>query len=106
MYTTEKWKNDNPMLYECVWTSFRDAMSWINEDKKRAAGLFHRFTRSKLKLSDVEKMLTTPGEMDYTLKPERTMQFAEFLHNVRAIKNLPSSWKDYYWENNYDQDGS
>ena len=25
MYNTEKWKNDNPKLYECVWKSFRQA---------------------------------------------------------------------------------
>jgi NitT/TauT family transport system substrate-binding protein len=106
MYNAEKWKNDNPKLYECVWTSFRSAIAWINEDKARGAELYHRFTKSKLKKEDVVKMLTTPGEMDYALEPERTMQFAEFLHSVGAIKNKPASWKDYYWENNHDQDGS
>jgi NitT/TauT family transport system substrate-binding protein len=105
MYNAEAWKNDNPKLYECVWTSFRKAVEWINEDKKRAAGLYHSFTKSKLALGDVEQMLTTAGEMDYTLKPERTMQFAEFLHSIGSIKNMPASWKDYYWENNYDQKG-
>ena len=34
------------------------------------------------------------------------MQFAEFLHSVGAVKNKAESWQDYYWENNYDQDGS
>jgi sulfonate transport system substrate-binding protein len=106
MYNTEAWKNDNPKLYECVWTSFRKAIDWINEDKKRGADLFHSFTKSKLPLADVEQMLTTPGEMDYTLQPERTMQFAEFLHSIGGIENMPGSWKDYYWENNYDQKGS
>ena len=51
-------------------------------------------------------MLTTEGEMDYSLTPERTMQFAKFLHNIGSIDNLPGSWKDYYWENNHDQNGS
>lgn len=106
MYNTEKWKNENPKLYECVWQSYRKAMAWINQDIKRAAGLFHTFTKSKLDLADVEKMLTTTGEMDYNLQPERTMQFAKFLHSIGAIKNLPAGWKDYYWENNYDLDGS
>ena len=106
MYNTEAWKTDNPKLYECVWTSFRKAIEWINEDKKRGADLFHSFTKSKLPLADVEQMLTTPGEMDYTLQPERTMQFAEFLHSIGGIENMPGSWKDYYWENNYDQKGS
>ncbi len=106
MYTAEAWKNGNPKLYECVWTSFRKAIGWINEDKKRAAGLYHSFTKSKLDLGDVEKMLTTEGEMDYALQPERTMQFAKFLHSIGSIKNMPDSWKDYYWENNHDLSGS
>ena len=106
MYNTEKWKTANPGLYECVWKSFRTAIDWINEDKKRGAELYHRFTKSKLDKDDVIKMLTTPGEMDYSVQPERTMQFAEFLLSVGAVKNKAESWKDYYWENNYDQDGS
>lgn len=106
MYNTEAWKNENPKLYECVWKSFRTAIAWINEDKKRAAELFHRFTNSKLDKADVIEMLTTEGEMHYSLTPERTMEFAKFLHSIGAIENMPSSWKDYYWENNYDQDGS
>ena len=52
------------------------------------------------------EMTTTPGEVDYLLEPERTMQLAEFLHSVGAISQMPGSWKDYYWENNYDLDGS
>ena len=106
MYNTEAWKNDNPKLYGCVWKSFRTAIDWINQDKKRAANLYHSFTKSKLDLADVVTMLTTPGEMDYTLQPERTMQFAKFLYSIGSIKNMPASWKDYYWENNYDQSGS
>ena len=106
MYNTEKWKTENPGLYMCVWKSFRTAIDWINEDRKRGAELFHRFTKSKLDKDEVIRMLTTAGEMDYSVQPERTMQFAEFLHSVGAVKNKAESWKDYYWENNYDQDGS
>ena len=106
MYNTEKWKKDNPKLYECVWKSYRTAIKWINDNKKEAAALFHRFTKSKLKLADIEKMVGDVNEMRYSLQPKRTMQFADFLHSIGSIKNKPASWKDYYWENNYDQDGS
>ncbi|MEQ8504539.1 MAG: ABC transporter substrate-binding protein [Rhodospirillales bacterium] len=106
MYNTEKWKNENPKLYKCVWTSFRTAMKWINDNKKDAAALFHRFTKSKLKIEDIEGMVGDVNEMHYSLKPQRTMEFAKFMHSIGAIKNMPASWKDYYWENNYDQEGS
>lgn len=44
--------------------------------------------------------------MDCLLEPERTMQLAEFLHGLGALKQMPRSWKDCYRENNYDLDGS
>ena len=105
MYNKEEWKKANPKMYECVWTSYRKAMEWINGNKKDAAALFQRFTKSKLKLEDIEKMVGDENEMLYSLTPERTMEFAKFMHSIGAIKNMPASWKDYYWENNYDQNG-
>ncbi len=106
MYNTEEWKNTNPKLYTCVWQSYRKAMAWINDNKKDAAGLFHRFTKSKLKIEDIEGMVTNTKEIHYSLQPALTMEFAKFMHSIGAIKNMPESWKDYYWENNYDQSGS
>ena len=106
MYNTQKWKDDNPKLYKCVWQSYRKAIKWINDNKKEGAALYKRFTKSKLDLKDIEGMVGDVNEMHYSLAPKRTMGFAKFMHSIKAIKNMPSSWKDYYWENNYDQDGS
>lgn len=106
MYNKEDWKKANPKMYECVYTSYRKSIKWINENKKEAAALFHRFTKSKLKLADIEKMVGDENEMLYSLTPERTMEFAKFMHSIGSIKNMPASWKDYYWENNHDQNGS
>ncbi len=106
MYNKEKWKKANPKLYDCVASSYRTAIDWINGNKKDAAALYVRFTKSKLKLADVENMISDPNEMLYSVTPERTMEFAKFMNSIGSIKNMPTSWKDYYWENNYDQDGS
>jgi NitT/TauT family transport system substrate-binding protein len=51
-------------------------------------------------------MVGDPNEIDYTTQPQRTMEFATFMHSIKAIKNLPANWKEYYWENNYDLNGS
>ncbi|MHA1567244.1 MAG: ABC transporter substrate-binding protein, partial [Alphaproteobacteria bacterium] len=105
MYNKEDCKKANPKLYNCVYSSYTESIKWINDNKKAAAALFHRFTKSKLKLEDIEKMVGDPKEMLYSLTPERTMEFAKFMHSIGSIKNMPASWKDYYWENNYDQNG-
>ena len=106
LYNTKKWKEANPKLYGCVASSFREAFTWINGNKKEAATLFKRFTKSKLALKDIEGMVEDEKEIHYTPQPEKTMEFAKFMHSIGTLKHLPSSWKDYYWENNYDQSGS
>jgi NitT/TauT family transport system substrate-binding protein len=106
LYNTKKWKEANPKLYGCVSSSFRKAYEWIKADLKRAAGLYKSFTKSKLDIKDIEAMVGDPNEIDYTTQPQRTMEFAKFMHSIKAIKNLPADWKEYYWENNYDLSGS
>jgi NitT/TauT family transport system substrate-binding protein len=106
LYNTEKWRSQNPKLFKCAHSSFRRAIDWINANKKEAAGLFHRFTKSKLKLADVEKMVSDANEMLYTYQPERTVELAKFMHGIGSLKNQPASWKDYFWDENHDQNGS
>ncbi len=106
MYNKEEWKKSNPKLYKCVYTSYGEAIKWINDNKKDAAALYKRFTKSKLKLEDIEKMVGDPDEILYSQTPELTMEFAKFMYSIGSIKNMPASWKDYFWENSYDQDGS
>lgn len=106
MYNTQEWKDNNPKLYKCVYTSYRTAIKWINDNKKDAAALYKRFTKSKLDIKDIEGMVGDVNEMRYSVQPKLTMEFAKFMHSIKSIKNMPASWKDYYWENNYDQNGS
>jgi NitT/TauT family transport system substrate-binding protein len=106
LYNTKKWKDENPKLFGCVSKSFRQAYDWIKADLKRGAALYKSFTKSKLDIKDIEAMVGDTNEIDYTPQPQRTMEFAKFMHSIKAIKNMPGSWKDYYWDNNYDQNGS
>jgi NitT/TauT family transport system substrate-binding protein len=34
------------------------------------------------------------------------MKYAEFMHKVGAIKNLPERWQDYFFEEIHGQKGS
>ncbi len=42
----------------------------------------------------------------YTLTPERTFVYADFLHRIGALKNKAVSWKDYFFDDLYSQSGS
>lgn len=106
LYNTKKWKEANPKLFKAVSEAYFEAHKWINADLKRAAGIYKTFTKSKLALKDLEKMVGDKNEISYDPAPRRTMQYAEFLHKIKDLKNMPKSWKDYYWENTHHLNGS
>ena len=45
-------------------------------------------------------------DTQYKLTPDRTFAYAEFLHRTGALKNKPASWKDYFFEDLYNEAGS
>jgi NitT/TauT family transport system substrate-binding protein len=106
LYCTSKWKNDNPKLYAAVVAAYKEAMDYINADLGRAAKYYIDFTKSRLKLEDVKAMISDKNEMEYSLTPERTMEYAAFMYKIGDIKHMPTSWKDYYHDNNYSLGGS
>lgn len=105
LYGTTKWKEANPKLYKAVVDAYMEAMEFINADLARAAQIYVDFTKSKLDVKDVKAMISSKDEMEYSPAPKGTMQYATFMHKTGAIKNLPKSWKDYYFENTHGLDG-
>jgi NitT/TauT family transport system substrate-binding protein len=53
----------------------------------------------------MEQLLANP-QFKYILTPRSTLRWAEFMHKVGRIKTAPSSWKDLYWPEIHDLDGS
>lgn len=106
LYNTRKWKEANPKLFKAVYDAYMEAFAWINADTKRAAKLFKDYNKSKLELTDLEKMVADKNEVRYSPAPTGTMKFAEFLYKTKQIKNKPASWKDLMWEVAHGQNGS
>lgn len=101
---SEKWKTDNPKTFRAVALALEDAMTFINEDRQRAAQIYTRVEKSKLSAAEVYKVIAGK-EVSFATTPRKTMAFAEFMHASGALKNKPKSWKDFFWENMYDKPG-
>ncbi|HZM37062.1 MAG TPA: ABC transporter substrate-binding protein [Burkholderiales bacterium] len=106
LYGTTKWVKANPKLYKVVLDAYDEAFKFIEADIARAAKVYVDFTKSKISVEDVQKMISSKAEMEYGPAPKNTMPFAKFMHQEGAIKNLPSSWKDYFHESAHGLKGS
>ncbi|MGE5509749.1 MAG: ABC transporter substrate-binding protein [Bacteroidota bacterium] len=104
--TTEKFRKENPKVYEAVVAAMNGAIDWTNADKRRAAKLYMEMTREKkLSEDDIVEIISAPG-FDFTRVPKKTFDFASFMYRIGSLKNKPESWKDLYFAEAHGLPGS
>jgi sulfonate transport system substrate-binding protein len=104
--TTEKFRKENPKVYEAVVAAMNGAIDWTNADKRRAAKLYIEMTREKkLGEDDIVDIISAPG-FDFTRVPKKTFDFASFMYRIGSLKNKPESWKDLYFAEAHSLPGS
>jgi NitT/TauT family transport system substrate-binding protein len=105
VYAATAFREDNPTVFGAFVDALTEAIEMINADKAAAAQVYITQTGSKLEPAFVEEIVKNP-EIQYTLTPLNTMKYAEFMHRVGAIKEQPESWKDYFFPEAHELEGS
>ncbi|THF60516.1 ABC transporter substrate-binding protein [Pseudothauera rhizosphaerae] len=105
LYTTEKFRGENPKTYKAFYDALVEASEWLRHNKAEAARLFIRQQKSRLSEEFVRKILDDP-ENDFTIVPQQTFVYATELHNIGVLKNKAGSWKDYFFEEAHSLPGS
>lgn len=105
VYGTAKFRADNPKTYQAFVSALRGAVDWINAHKAEAADTYIRVEKSKLDPTLIRSIVEDP-EVRWTLTPERTQVYADFLARTGAIKNKAASWKDYFFDDIQSDEGS
>lgn len=105
LYTTQKFHDENPKTYRAFYRALNEAAKIINADKEAAAETYIRVEKSRLPLSLVQKIVKDP-EISFTVSPERTFVYAEKLHELGVLKHKADSWKDYFFNDAWENPGS
>jgi NitT/TauT family transport system substrate-binding protein len=98
VWTTAKFRNDNPKLYDAFVKALDEAIAEINRDKRAAAESYLRISKDKDSVENILRMLNDPNIV-YTTTPQNMMKFAEFMQKIGAIKAKPDSWRDLFFPN-------
>jgi NitT/TauT family transport system substrate-binding protein len=105
VYATSKFRDDNPRTYAAFLAALKQAVAWINTNKAAAAETYIRVEKSKLDPLLIRSIVEDPDVL-YTITPERTFPYAEFLARTGGIKNKVTSWKDYFFPDIHDLAGN
>jgi NitT/TauT family transport system substrate-binding protein len=104
-WTSRAFHDRNPVLYRALIDALAEATEILNADKRAAAALWIEDSKSKLPLDMVAKIIAGP-QVTWTLTPEHTMRYADFMADVGSIKTRPESWKDLFFPEIHDFPGS
>ncbi len=105
VYTTGKFHDANPKIYQAFLAAIREAIVAINRDKSGVARTYIEMTNSKESVADIVAILDDPL-VQFTMTPVGTMKFADFMYRIGALKNKPNSWQDYFFEEIHNLPGS
>jgi NitT/TauT family transport system substrate-binding protein len=95
-WTSTQFRDRNPALYQALVAAFQEATDMLNKDVKPAAQYWIDDVKSKLTVEKVAA-IASGKEVKWTMVPESTVKYAEFMHAVGSIKVMPASWKDLFF---------
>ena len=105
VWSTSKFRVENPRSYKSVLVALREATDVINANKRKAAELYVAEGGGKESVDKILAIMNDP-QIRYTLAPERILPFAQFMHQVGTLKTKPASWKDLFFPDIYELSGS
>jgi NitT/TauT family transport system substrate-binding protein len=97
LYSTEKFRNDNPKTYHAFVAALADAARLISTDPEKAADIYIRVNDSKIDRNLLLKILRDP-QVQFKTAPQNTLGLAQSMYRTGAIRNEPKSWRDYFFD--------
>jgi len=104
--TTRRFHDENPALYRAVLAALEEANTLIRADAGAAAQVLidadggGGFTHAEL-----VEVLGDP-DIEFTTTPQNIVKYAEFMHSIGSIRNLPASWQDLFFDEIHSAPGS
>jgi NitT/TauT family transport system substrate-binding protein len=106
IWASETWVKANPKTYQATVAAFEEAMELIATDREAAARTYAKWEASSLPIADVARIIGTPGEITFSVTPNRTLMIAETMHKVGLLKTKPAAWTDYFHAGLHGKNGS
>src|SRR5579864_2144623 len=105
VYATTKLYAENPKLIKAFVAALGEAMKEIKDDPAAAAALWVKADRSKLPVEEALRIIKLK-ENKWTMTPEKTMVFADYMARVGMVPVKAASWKDMFFDAIHDLPGS
>jgi NitT/TauT family transport system substrate-binding protein len=104
--TTKTFHDANPAICKAVRAAHEEANAFIKREPKAAAETYLKLTSDKKNSADEMVAMITDPDIDYTTAPANMMTYVSFMHKVGRMKRLPTSWKEMFFVEAHDLNGT
>ncbi len=104
VWSTSKFRSENPKAFKAVIDAFRQATNLINTDRRRAAEIYSADTGGKETVAETEQQLADP-EFIFDLGPKKLLKLTDFMNASGTIRGKPTSWKEMFFPEVHDLSG-
>lgn len=105
VYAKADFVKDNPKLVTAFLAAQRQAIALIKSDRSGVIDKYFAVTGDKTDRAIIEELLASPT-YDFDIFPKESLKLADFMYRTGALKQKPSSWKDYFFEALHSEKGS
>ncbi len=105
VYSTTKFHDANPKVYKAFIDGMKEAIEFVNNNKKEAAEIYLSVNKEKLTVDELVALLSEPN-MVFSPAPQNLVKAAQFFHRYNIIKQNPQSWKEFFFPEVHDLPGS
>ncbi len=95
-WTSSQFRDKDPALYKALIAAFTEATEMLNKDVREASQLWIDNVKSRLTVEKVAE-IAAGKQVKWTMVPENTLKYAEFMHAVGTIKMKPADWKELFF---------
>jgi NitT/TauT family transport system substrate-binding protein len=104
-FSSRRFVDANPKLTAAFVAAMEDACALIAKDKRKAAEIYNAVAKVKQPVDETMKIMNDPNTK-FSVVPDGTMRYADFMARIGTIKVKPASWKDLFFPAIYGMAGS
>jgi len=104
-WTGKRFHDGNPRVYRAVVEALKEATAFTNAHTREAVAFYAADTSAKVDVEEVLRIMTQPG-IAFDTTPRGQFQWADFMGRVGKWKVRATGWKDLFWPEVWDLDGS
>lgn len=94
--TTTRFHDENPKVYAAFVGALQEAQEMIKADKEGAAKVLIASMGGSGSIPGMVEILNDPS-LKYTAKPENVMKYAQFMSEIKSIKNRPEKLEELFF---------